>query len=130
MLTVQGYAPPAGHSRAFFRKDGNMNVVYVLAPDGTPLMPCSCAIARLLLKDGKAKVKRRTPFTIKLLAEPETTYTQQLEQMTSVNTRTSWSMRQKPMPPISSSLISSSCASIAIGKDSQETIRQSIEQQG
>src|SRR5215469_14021242 len=55
-----------------------MHVVYVLAPDGTPLMPCSCVIARLLLKEGKAKVKRRTPFTIKLLRAPETTYTQPL----------------------------------------------------
>lgn len=55
-----------------------MNVVYVLSPDGAPLMPCSCAIARLLLKDGKAKVKRRTPFTIKLLTQPETTFTQSL----------------------------------------------------
>lgn len=55
-----------------------MNVVYVLAPDGAPLMPCASAIARLLLKDGKAKVKRRTPFTIKLLDQPETTYTQPL----------------------------------------------------
>jgi len=55
-----------------------MNVVYVLAPDDTPLMPCSCAIARLLLKDGKAKVKRRTPFTIRLLVQPATTYTQPL----------------------------------------------------
>ena len=55
-----------------------MNVVYVLAPDGTPLMPCSCAIARLLLKDGKAKVKRRTPFTIRLLVQSATTYTQPL----------------------------------------------------
>jgi hypothetical protein len=55
-----------------------MNVVSVLASDGTPLMPCSCVIARLLLKEGKAKVKRRTPFTIKLLREPETAYTQPL----------------------------------------------------
>jgi hypothetical protein len=55
-----------------------MNVVYVLSPDGTPLMPCSHVIARLLLKDGKAKVKRRAPFTIKLLVQPETTYTQSL----------------------------------------------------
>jgi RRXRR protein/HNH endonuclease len=55
-----------------------MNVVYVLASDGTPLMPCSCIIARLLLKEGKAKANRRTPFTIKLLREPETTYTQPL----------------------------------------------------
>lgn len=55
-----------------------MNVVYVVALNGTPLMPCSCVIARLLLKDGKAKVKQRTPFTIKLLIQPETTYTQPL----------------------------------------------------
>ncbi|HLG63387.1 MAG TPA: RNA-guided endonuclease IscB [Ktedonosporobacter sp.] len=55
-----------------------MNVVYVVALDGMPLMPCSCVIARLLLKEGKAKVKRRTPFTIKLLTQPETTYTQPL----------------------------------------------------
>src|SRR5258707_3487549 len=55
-----------------------MNVVYVLSPDRVPLMPCSCAIARLLLKQGKAKVVRRTPFTIKLHTPPEGTYTQPL----------------------------------------------------
>ena len=53
-----------------------MNVVSVLAPDGTPLMPSSCAVARFLLKEGKAKVKRRMPFTIKWLVQPETMYTQ------------------------------------------------------
>jgi hypothetical protein len=53
-------------------------VVYVLAPDRRPLMPCSCAIARLLLKGSKAKVVHRMPFTIQLLAEPETSYTQPL----------------------------------------------------
>jgi hypothetical protein len=53
-------------------------VVYVLAPDRQPLMPCSCVIARLLLKTGKAKVVRRTPFTIKLCSEPATSYTQPL----------------------------------------------------
>ena len=41
-------------------------------------MPCSCVIARLLLNQGKAKVVRRTPFTIQLLFQPETTYTQPL----------------------------------------------------
>ena len=41
-------------------------------------MPCPPVIARLLLKDGKAKVIRRTPFTIKLLAQPEESYTQPL----------------------------------------------------
>ncbi len=55
-----------------------MNVVSVLSPDGVPLMPCSCVIARLLLKEGKAKVVRRTPFTIKLLSQPERIYTQAL----------------------------------------------------
>lgn len=42
-------------------------MVYVLADTGEPLMPCENVVARLLLKQGKAKVKRRTPFTIKLL---------------------------------------------------------------
>ncbi|GHO83599.1 RNA-guided endonuclease IscB [Dictyobacter formicarum] len=55
-----------------------MNTVYVLSPDRTPLMPCSSVIARLLLKEGKAKVVRRTPFTIKLYALPEHTSTQPL----------------------------------------------------
>jgi hypothetical protein len=55
-----------------------MNRVYVLSSDRVPLMPCSCAIARLLLKHGKAKVGCRTPFTIKLLSQPEDTYTQPL----------------------------------------------------
>src|SRR5437763_13712602 len=55
-----------------------MNVVYVLGPSGVPLMPCTSVIARLLLKDGKAKVVHRTPFTIKMVSQPETTYTQPL----------------------------------------------------
>ena len=41
-----------------------MLVVYVRGPDRTPLMSCTPVVARLLLKDGKAKVLRRTPFTI------------------------------------------------------------------
>ena len=55
-----------------------MMVVYVRGPNRTPLMPCTPVVARLLLKDGKAKVLRRTPFTIKLLAHPEESYTQPL----------------------------------------------------
>lgn len=42
-------------------------MVYVINMDKTPLMPCSDAISRLLLKQRKAKCIRRTPFTIKLL---------------------------------------------------------------
>jgi hypothetical protein len=55
-----------------------MTIVYVLAPDRTPLMPCSAVVARFLLKDGKAKVIRRIPFTLKLLTLPERSYTQPL----------------------------------------------------
>lgn len=43
--------------------------VYVLNKEGKPLMPCKPVIARLLLKEGKAKCVRRTPFTIKLLVD-------------------------------------------------------------
>ena len=41
--------------------------VYVLNQYGYPLMPCSPAKARHLLKAQKAKVIKRTPFTIQLL---------------------------------------------------------------
>lgn len=44
-------------------------MVYVLNIDGKPLMPCKPAKARHLLRDGKAKVVKREPFTIKLLFE-------------------------------------------------------------
>ncbi len=52
-------------------------MVYVISQDNKPLMPCSNPIARLLLKQGKAKVKRCEPFTIKLTYET-TNYTQDL----------------------------------------------------
>lgn len=52
-------------------------MVYVISKDNKPLMPCSNVIARLLLKQGKAKVKKREPFTLKLTYET-TTYTQDL----------------------------------------------------
>lgn len=44
-----------------------MQYVYVLNMHGEPLMPCSPRKARLLLKEGKAHVVKRTPFAIKLL---------------------------------------------------------------
>ena len=44
-----------------------MYSVYVLNKHGRPLMPCSPTKARHLLKDGKAVVKHRTPFTIQLV---------------------------------------------------------------
>ena len=52
-------------------------MVYVINYDEVPLMPCTSAIARLLLSQGKAKCIKRTPFTIKLLYQT-TKYTQNL----------------------------------------------------
>jgi len=51
--------------------------VYVLNKKGKPLMPCKPVIARLLLKDSKARVVRRTPFTIQLLYDT-TEYKQEI----------------------------------------------------
>lgn len=52
--------------------------VYVLDKNGQPLMPTSrFGKVRRLLKEGKAKVVRREPFTIKLLYEPETDVVQE-----------------------------------------------------
>jgi len=47
--------------------DGLKVNVYVLNKDGAPLMPCKPAKARHLLKEKKAKVVTRKPFTIQLL---------------------------------------------------------------
>jgi hypothetical protein len=44
-----------------------MQQVYVLHKNGHPLMPCTSAKARILLKQNKAKVVKRSPFTIQLL---------------------------------------------------------------
>ncbi|MBR0151237.1 MAG: HNH endonuclease [Synergistaceae bacterium] len=42
-------------------------LAYVLNQYGKPLMPCKAVKARILLKEHKAKVMRREPFTIQLL---------------------------------------------------------------
>ena len=48
-------------------------LVYVLKQNGQPFMPTErFGKVRRLLKEGKAKVVRREPFTIRLLYEPET----------------------------------------------------------
>ena len=46
-------------------------MVYVLNIKGTPLMPCTNAKARKLIRDNLAMVVKRTPFTIQLLFECE-----------------------------------------------------------
>lgn len=53
-------------------------MVYVLNQDGQPLMPTeNHAKVRVLLKENKAKVVRRCPFTIQLLYR-STNYTQEI----------------------------------------------------
>ena len=52
-------------------------MVYVISQNGKSLMPCENAVARLLLKESKARVKQTEPFTIKLTYET-TNYTQSL----------------------------------------------------
>lgn len=52
-------------------------MVCVISKDGKSLIPCGNPIARLLLKQGKAKVKKCEPFTVKLTYET-TNYTQKL----------------------------------------------------
>jgi hypothetical protein len=42
-------------------------LVFVLNQKREPLMPCKPSKAKKLLKEGKAKVVNRTPFTIKLI---------------------------------------------------------------
>ena len=42
-------------------------LVYVLNKNGKPLMPCTAVKSRILLKQGKAKVVNKEPFTIQLL---------------------------------------------------------------
>src|SRR5260370_530238 len=46
-------------------------LVYVINQNGHPLMPCKPSKARKLLRDGRAKVTKRSPFTIKLLWDCE-----------------------------------------------------------
>ena len=53
-------------------------LVYVLKQNGQPFMPTErFGKVRKLLKEGKAKVVRREPFTIRLLYEPETDVVQE-----------------------------------------------------
>ena len=59
-------------------------IVFVLNVNGKPLMPCKSQTARHLLKDGKAKVVSKLPFTIKLL-QPTTNYTQPISAALIVN---------------------------------------------
>jgi len=56
----------AFHSHKEVLKTAMVTKVYVRNQDGTPLMPCTPAKARHLLRAGKAKVVERSPFTLEL----------------------------------------------------------------
>ena len=61
--------PEVNHQQ--HRADQNLRVsdiVYVLNLRGEPLMPCRQQKSRKLLKEGRAKVVKRAPFTIQLCA--------------------------------------------------------------
>ena len=54
-------------------------VVYVLDKNGQPLMPTvRFGKVRRMLRDKKAKVVKRCPFTIRLLYEPKTKIVQEI----------------------------------------------------
>ena len=73
----EGYQTAARLHYRKIKKEGLL-MVYVQSQAGQPLMPTSRhGKVRRLLKEGKAKVVKRCPFTIKLLYET-TTYTQEL----------------------------------------------------
>jgi hypothetical protein len=57
---------PDGNQSESNRKQNTSVSVYVLNQRGEPLMPCSPRKAKVLLKQGKAKVVKRSPFTIQL----------------------------------------------------------------
>jgi hypothetical protein len=75
---LQAIQNKKGVSALKVEKENQNNVIYVLNKDGQPLMPTSRhGKVKHLLRDGKAKVIRRCPFTIQLLYEG-TNYTQKL----------------------------------------------------
>ena len=75
MVIVARYALPAYAEFLFVFQILKLEVfimlVYVLNANRKPLMPCLPVIARLLLKQNKAKCINRTPFTIKLTYQPK-----------------------------------------------------------
>ena len=61
-------------------------IIYVLAPDGQPLMPTKRAKkVRTLLKNKQAKIACYKPFTVQLLIEPSGRITQQIIDGTDMN---------------------------------------------
>jgi hypothetical protein len=61
------YNNPDAALTSLRREKGGLMLAYIINKHGSPLMPCHPAKARLLLKQGKARIVKRTPFTIQLL---------------------------------------------------------------
>src|SRR5271157_3294531 len=59
---VRGEIKPASQNA-----ERGVTRTFVLSKDGNPLMPCSNARARILIRKGRAKVYRLFPFTIQLI---------------------------------------------------------------
>lgn len=61
------------------KQRGNVMFVYVIDINNSPLMPTKrFGKVRRMLREGKAKVVRKEPFTIKLLYEPKTNVVQEV----------------------------------------------------
>jgi len=74
-LSVPGLKTSLNNSDAALTPKGGNMQVYVLNHKGRPIMPCPSRKARLLLKCGKVKVVKRTPFTIQWIV-PTRSFTQ------------------------------------------------------
>ena len=64
----------AGRRKPFFRRNMGTRsyIAFVVAKDGTPLMPCqNPKKVRILLKEKRARIFRHDPFTIQLFYESE-----------------------------------------------------------
>jgi hypothetical protein len=59
---VRGEIKPARQNA-----ERGVTCTFVLSKDGSPLMPCSNARARILIRKGRARVYRLFPFTIQLI---------------------------------------------------------------
>jgi 5-methylcytosine-specific restriction endonuclease McrA len=66
---VNPAASPAMMERSTHAARG-VSLVFVLASSGTPLMPCHPARARRFLKNGRARIHKLYPFTIRLVDRP------------------------------------------------------------
>ena len=72
-LSVSGLKTPSNNPEVDYPSiQGALKAyVYVISKEGKPLMPCSKAKAKRLLKEGKAQIVGHKPFTIRLIFQCE-----------------------------------------------------------